>query len=114
MQAHLSASETCAVTTPSPTATHAGNWRFFLGMLALVLALVVPALTLIVPFLGLSTAASAAVVAILVVGVPEALLLLAAVLLGKQAVHSLLAHAKQMLWPTSSTCPPHQGGQSST
>lgn len=85
--------------TPSdapPTLTK--DWRFYGGMLALALSLILPLLALAVPLLGLSTAASAALIGGLVAGGPEVLILLAAALLGKETLHYFTQRIKQTIW----------------
>jgi hypothetical protein len=81
------------------------DWRFYSGMSALVLALVLPLLALAVPLLGLSTAASAALVGALVAGGPEVLILLAAALLGKNVLHYFTARIKRRLWEAAMVRP---------
>jgi hypothetical protein len=80
----------------SPPVLHK-DWRFYTGMAALVLAMVLPLLGFAVPLLGLPAAASAVLIGSLVAGGPEVLMLLAAALLGKQHLHALLGRARQAL-----------------
>ena len=70
------------------------DWRFCSGMAALGLACVMPLFGLAVPWLGLSTAWTVALTAAFIGGGPEVLLLLAAVLLGKETMHYFLVAAK--------------------
>jgi hypothetical protein len=63
------------------------DWRFYTGIAALVLALVLPLLGLAVPLLGLPTAVSAVLIGGLVAGGPEVMLVLAAAFLGKETLH---------------------------
>ena len=86
------------------------DWRFYTGLTALALALVLPLLAFAVPFLGLSTAVSAALVGGLIAGGPEVMFLLAAALLGKNVLHYYLSRLKQLFWkpavvkPVSKPC----------
>jgi hypothetical protein len=73
------------------------DWRFYAGMTALGLALVLPLLGLAVPLLGLPAAVSAVLVGGLVAGGPEVLMVLAAALLGKETLHAFLHQAKRAL-----------------
>jgi hypothetical protein len=73
------------------------DWRFFTGIAALLLAMVLPLFGLAVPLLGLSTAGSALLIGGLVAGGPELLLVLAAALLGKDTLRAFLHRAKRAL-----------------
>jgi len=73
------------------------DWRFYTGLAALVLSLILPLFALAVPLLGLPTSISAVVVGGLFAGGPEALTLLAAALLGKETLAYFLAKAKRAL-----------------
>jgi hypothetical protein len=57
------------------------DWRFYAGMTALVLAVILPLGALIVPMLGLPLAQSALLVGVLVAGGPEVLCIAAIALL---------------------------------
>ena len=59
------------------------DWRFYAGMAAMVLAVVMPLAAVFVPVLGLPTAQSAVLAGILLAGGPEVLCILAVALLGK-------------------------------
>ena len=59
------------------------DWRFYAGMTAMVLAVVMPLCALVVPMLGLSTTQSALLAGVLLAGGPEVLCILAVALLGK-------------------------------
>jgi hypothetical protein len=74
------------------------DWRFYTGLTALVLALLVPLLALGVPFLGLSTGISTVLIGGLVAGGPEVLVLVAAALLGKEVLYFFTQRVKQLLW----------------
>lgn len=84
--------------TPAAPPTLTKDWRFYAGVLALVLSLVLPVLALMVPLLGLSTGASAALIGGLVAGGPEVLILLSAALLGKETLHYFTHRIKQTIW----------------
>jgi hypothetical protein len=73
------------------------DWRFYSGMTALVLSVVVPLGALVVPFLGLSMAQSALVVGALLAGAPEVLCILAVALLGKETFQYFAHRAKGAL-----------------
>src|SRR5262245_64089846 len=70
------------------------NWRFYAGMTALVLAVILPLGALIVPMLGLPLAQSALLVGVLVAGGPEVLCIAAIALLGKETFHYFDHHAQ--------------------
>ena len=59
------------------------DWRFYAGITAMVLAVVMPLCALVVPMLGLSTTQSALLAGVLLAGGPEVLCILAVALLGK-------------------------------
>jgi hypothetical protein len=59
------------------------DWRFYAGMVAMALAVIMPLCALVVPVLGLSTAQSALLAGVLLAGGPEVLCILAVALLGK-------------------------------
>jgi hypothetical protein len=70
------------------------DWRFYAGMTALVLAVILPLGAFIVPMLGLPLAQSALLVGVLVAGGPEVLCIAAVALLGKETFQYLAHHAK--------------------
>jgi hypothetical protein len=70
------------------------DWRFYSGIAALVLAVLMPLGAVIVPALGLPTAQSAVLVGALVAGGPEVLCILAVALLGKETFQYLTHMAK--------------------
>jgi hypothetical protein len=88
----VSAHETAADASRPPTLKR--NWRFYLGMAALVLAVIMPLCAVFVPALGLTTAQSAVLVGILLAGGPEVLCILAVALLGKETFQYLTHKAK--------------------
>jgi hypothetical protein len=71
------------------------DWRFYLGMTALTLSIIMPVFALLVPFLGLSVAHSALVAGLLIGGGPEVLALIAVALLGKATFHYFLHRVKK-------------------
>ena len=60
------------------------DWKYYLGMTFLVLSFVVPLAGFIFPFLGLPTALAATLVGVFTVGVPEVMIILAVLCLGKE------------------------------
>jgi hypothetical protein len=70
------------------------DWRFYAGIAALVLAVILPVGAFIVPMLGLPLAQSALLVGVLVAGGPEVLCIAAIALLGKETFQYLAHHAK--------------------
>jgi fumarate reductase subunit D len=73
------------------------DWRFYAGMTALALSVILPLCVVIVPALGLSTAHSAILAGALVAGAPEVLCILAVALLGKETFQYLVHRAKHAL-----------------
>src|SRR5262245_35748969 len=73
------------------------DWRFYSGMTALVLSVLVPLGAIVVPFLGLSPAESALVAGALLAGAPEVLCILAVALLGKETFQYFVHRAKGVL-----------------
>jgi NADH:ubiquinone oxidoreductase subunit H len=61
------------------------DWRFYVGIAALILSLILPLFALLVPLLGLSVAESAVVVGFLIAGGPEIIGLVGIALLGRNA-----------------------------
>ena len=85
----------CDKTTDAARApTLKRDWRFYAGMTALVLAVILPLGAFIVPLLGLPLAQSALLVGVLVAGGPEVLCIAAIALLGKETFQYLAHHAK--------------------
>jgi hypothetical protein len=79
--------------TPGPSLQK--DWRLYAGITALILSCVMPLVGLAVPFLGLPVAWSAVLVGVLLAGGPEVLIVVAAILLGKETVHYFMATAKR-------------------
>jgi hypothetical protein len=71
--------------------------RYYAGMSALALSVVLPLLGLCVPLLGLPVGISAVLIGGMVAGGPEVLILLAAALLGKDTLHYYLGKFKRTL-----------------
>jgi len=71
------------------------DWRFYLGIGALALAIIMPVFALLVPLLGLSVAQSALIVGMLIGGGPEVMALIAVALLGKETFRYLLHSLKR-------------------
>jgi hypothetical protein len=96
------------------------DWRFYAGLSALILAGVMPLLALAVPFLDLSAAVATTVVGLLVAGGPEVLLLVAAALLGKEALRYFIDRAKRAVCSAAALAgrvaggDPHRPGYQST
>jgi hypothetical protein len=65
------------------------RWRLAGGIVFLVLAILLPLSSVWVAFLPLSTAAKAAIIAILLLGAPEVCALIAVVIMGKPAYNAL-------------------------
>src|SRR5262245_42731610 len=87
-------SERDKATDTSKPPTLKRDWRFYAGMTALVLAVILPLGAFIVPMLGLPLAQSALLVGVLVAGGPEVLCVAAIALLGKETFQYLAHHAK--------------------
>jgi hypothetical protein len=77
----LTATEKAVDVSTPPTLKR--DWRFYAGMVAMVLSVVMPLSALVVPVLGLSTAQSTLLAGVLLAGGPEVLCILAVALLGK-------------------------------
>jgi len=73
------------------------DWRFYAGVAALLLAVIMPLCAVLVPLLGLPTAQSALLVGVLVAGGPEVLCILAVVLLGKETFQYFMHRTKSAL-----------------
>ncbi len=71
------------------------DWRFYSGMTAMVLSVILPLCAVLVPMLGLSTAQSALLAGLLLAGAPEVLCILAIALLGKETFQYFAHRAKQ-------------------
>ena len=88
----MSTHETAADASRPPTLKR--DWRFYLGMTAIVLAVIMPLCAVLVPITGLATAPSAVLVGIFVAGGPEVLCILAVALLGKETFQYFTHKAK--------------------
>ncbi len=73
------------------------DWRFYSGMAALVLSLIMPLFAVLVPFLGLSVAESAIIVGFLIAGAPEIVGLIGIALLGRNAFQYFAYQIKRAL-----------------
>jgi len=82
---------------PSAPPAPRKDWRFYAGMTAMALAVIMPLSALVVPVLGLSTTQSALLAGILLAGGPEVLCILAVVLLGKETFLYFAHRAKTAL-----------------
>ncbi len=71
------------VTTAAPVLKR--DWRFYAGMTALILSLIMPLFAFLVPLLGLPVAESAVIVGVLIAGGPEVVGLVGIALLGRNA-----------------------------
>ena len=69
---------------PSAPPAPRKDWRFYAGMTAMALAVIMPLSAVVVPVLGLSTTQSALLAGVLLAGGPEVLCILAVALLGKE------------------------------
>jgi hypothetical protein len=85
------------------------NWRFVAGVSVLGLAMVLPLLALLVPFLGLPMTQSVLIAGALVAGAPEVLMLLAVALLGRQNFDRIVGAAKKFLFTTFFSKPVSRG-----
>ena len=70
------------------------DWRFYAGVTAIILSVVMPLGAFIVPVLGLPTAQSALLAGLLVAGAPEVLCILAIALLGQDTFQYFVHKAK--------------------
>ena len=82
---------------PSAPPAPRKDWRFYAGMTAMALAVIMPLSALVVPVLGLSTMRSALLAGVLLAGGPEVLCILAVALLGKETFLYLAHRAKTAL-----------------
>ena len=82
---------------PSAPPAPRKDWRFYAGMTAMALAVIMPLCALVVPVLGLSTTQSALLAGILLAGGPEVLCILAVALLGKETFLYFAHRAKTAL-----------------
>jgi hypothetical protein len=73
------------------------DWRFYIGVGLMVVALVMPVFALLVPLLDLSVAQSVVAVGVLVGGGPEVICLLAVALLGKETFQYFTYRTKLLL-----------------
>ena len=73
------------------------DWRFYAGMTALALSVVMPLVALFVPLLGLPTAQSVVLAGVLVAGGPEVLSIVAVGLLGRETFQYFAHLAKRVL-----------------
>jgi hypothetical protein len=82
---------------PANPPTLKKDWRFYAGMTALALSVILPLCVFFVPLLGLSTAHSAILAGALVAGAPEVLCIVAVALLGKETFRYLIHRTKHAL-----------------
>ena len=82
---------------PSAPPAPRKDWRFYAGMTAMALAVIMPLCALVVPVLGLSTTRSALLAGVLLAGGPEVLCILAVALLGKETFLYFAHRAKTAL-----------------
>ena len=82
---------------PSAPPAPRKDWRFYAGMTAMALAVIMPLCALVVPVLGLSATQSALLAGVLLAGGPEVLCILAVALLGKETFLYLAHRAKTAL-----------------
>jgi hypothetical protein len=94
MTAGIQGSQNHATAEVAGPPTLKRDWRFYSGVTAMVLAVVMPLCALLVPVLGLPTAQSAVLVGVLVAGGPEVLCILAVALLGKDTFQYFTHQAK--------------------
>jgi len=79
---------------------NSNNWRFFAGVTALILALVLPLSAFLVPLFGLPSGQAALISGFLLAGAPEILILLAVALLGKENYDRIVRSAKGFFFTT--------------
>jgi len=88
----VSAPETAMDVSTLPTLRR--DWRFYAGMAAMVLSVIMPLCAVFVPVLGLPMAQAALLAGVLVAGGPEVLCILAVALLGKDTFKYFAHRAK--------------------
>lgn len=71
------------------------DWRFYTGMAALIVSLVMPAFAFLVPLLELPAAQSVVIVGLLIAGGPEIIGLIGIALLGRNAFQYFTYQAKR-------------------
>jgi len=76
------------------------DWRFYVGITALIISAVFPISALVVPLLGLSSGEATLLSGFLLAGAPEILILLAVALLGKENFHRILNSVKGFFFAT--------------
>jgi hypothetical protein len=91
----MSTHDTAAGAAQPPTLKR--DWRFYSGMAAIALSIILPLCALLVPLLGLPTTQSALLAGALVAGAPEVLCILAVALLGKDTFQYFVHKAKSVL-----------------
>jgi len=82
------------VPAPAPPVLNR-DWRFYAGMTALILSLIMPLFAFLVPLLGLPVAESAVIVGVLIAGGPEVVGLVGIALLGRNAFKYFTYQAKR-------------------
>jgi hypothetical protein len=90
------------------TETTVERWAFRIGAVFLALSLVSPLLAFAVPWLELSDALEASLIGLLVLGIPEIFLLIAAALMGKRAIEAIKARIARVFKRTG---PPRRVGR---
>lgn len=73
------------------------GWRFYIGIAALLLSIIMPVFVFFVPMLGLSTGLTVLINGLLIAGGPELVGLIAVVLLGKDLFNYFKYKAKKTL-----------------
>jgi len=91
----MSMHDDAAETAQPPTLKR--DWRFYSGMAAIALSIILPLCALLVPMLGLPTTQSALLAGALVAGAPEVLCILAVALLGKDTFQYFVHKATSVL-----------------
>jgi hypothetical protein len=82
---------------PAQPPTLKRDWRFYCGMAAIGLSIILPLCALLVPMLGLPMTQSAVLAGALVAGAPEVLCILAVALLGKDTFQYFVHKIKGVL-----------------
>jgi hypothetical protein len=93
----ITVTDTDKAADPSAPPAPRKDWRFYAGMTAMALAVIMPLTALVVPVLGLSTTQSALLAGVLLAGGPEVLCILAVALLGKETFLYFAHRAKTAL-----------------